>query len=81
MSCHSWRTLNEALAGYTEQEVLDLLEDERLNARRSTIIIRLHQRYTTLRMLRERDELLKEIENESERSIETSERADRRTRR
>ena len=75
----NWRELNEVLTDYTEQEVLDLLEDERKNARRSTVIIRLHQRYTTLRMLRERAELLGEID-ESARSITTSQRNHKRAR-
>ena len=75
----NWRELNEVLTDYTEQEVLDLLEDERKHARRSTVIIRLHQRYTTLRMLRERAELLEEID-ESARSTATSQRNYRRAR-
>ena len=75
----NWRELNEVLTDYTEQEVLDLLEDERKNARRSTVIIRLHQRYTTLRMLRERAELIGEID-ESGRSTTTSQRNYRRAR-
>ena len=68
----NWRQINEAIAGFTEQEVLSLLEDERRNARRSTILIRLHQRYTTLRAARERTELLREVKNESTRSIKAS---------
>jgi len=75
----NWRELNEVLTDFTEQEVLDLLGDERKNARRSTVIIRLHQRYTTLRMLRERAELLEEID-ESARSTTTSQRDHRRAR-
>ena len=75
----NWRELNEVLTDYTEQEVLDLLEDERKNARRSTVIIRLHQRYTTLRMLRERAELIGEID-ESARSTTTGQRNYRRAR-
>ena len=75
----NWRELNEVLTDYTEQEVLDLLGDERKNARRSTVIIRLHQRYTTLRMLRERAELLEEID-ESARSATTSQRNHKRAR-
>lgn len=75
----NWRELNEVLTDYTEQEVLDLLEDERKHARRSTVIIRLHQRYTTLRMLRERAELLEEID-ESARSTTASQRNHKRAR-
>jgi len=75
----NWRELNEVLTDFSEQEVLGLLDDERKNARRSTVIIRLHQRYTTLRMLRERAELLGEID-ESARSTTTSKRNHRRAR-
>jgi hypothetical protein len=75
----NWRELNEVLTDYSEQEVLGLLNDERKNARRSTVIIRLHQRYTTLRMLRERAELLGEID-ESARSTTTSKRNHKRAR-
>lgn len=54
----TWVELNERLADLTEQEVLDLLEDEKCGPRRSTVLVRLHQRYTVLRMLRERAELV-----------------------
>jgi hypothetical protein len=56
----SWRKLNEILAGLTEEQVLRLLEDERITHRRLTVLERLHQRYTALRTSRERIELLKE---------------------
>lgn len=75
----NWRELNEAINGFTEQEVLGLLENERKNARRSTVIVRLHQRFTTLRMLRERAELIGEL-NESARSTTTSKRNYKRAR-
>ena len=57
----TWKALNDQLADFTEQEVKDLLEDEIANARRSTILVRLHQRYTVLRMLRERAALMEMI--------------------
>lgn len=63
----TWKALNDQLADFTEQEVKDLLEDEIANARRSTILVRLHQRYTTLRMLRERAALM-EIINDTART-------------
>jgi|TARA_R110000868_G_scaffold263029_1_gene521643 hypothetical protein len=44
----------------TEQQVLDLLDEERKTHRRSTMLARLHQRYSTLRAARERAEILKE---------------------
>ena len=67
----TWKELNDRLADFTEQEVKDLLEDEMRHARRSTILVRLHQRYTTLRMLRERAALMEMI-NEPSRSTASS---------
>jgi hypothetical protein len=66
-SCLTWKELNDRLADLTEQEVLDLLEEEQRHARRSTILVRLHQRYTVLRMLRERAAIM-EIINEPSRT-------------
>ena len=75
----NWRELNEVINGFTEQEVWNLLADERRNARRSTVLIRLHQRFTTLRMMRERAELIGEID-ESARSTTASKRNHKRAR-
>lgn len=55
----TWRRLNDQLSAMTEQQVLDLLDEERKTHRRSTMLARLHQRYTTLRAARERAEILK----------------------
>jgi len=63
----TWKELNDQLADLTETEVKNLLEDEIAHARRSTILVRLHQRYTTLRMLRERAALM-EIINDTART-------------
>lgn len=57
---YTWRRLNDQLSAMTEQQVLDLLNDERQNGKRVTMLARLHQRYTTLRAARERQEILKE---------------------
>jgi hypothetical protein len=56
----TWRSINHTLSSKTEAEVLDLLNDERVGQRRITILERLHQRYNTLRVARERIELMKE---------------------
>ena len=56
----NWRDLNKQLPLLSEQEVLDLLNAERAGARRSTVLERLHQRYCSLRMTRERQEILNE---------------------
>lgn len=56
----NWRKLNETLVEMSEKEVLELLNDERANRRRVTVLTRLHQRYTILRAARERKEILDE---------------------
>jgi hypothetical protein len=56
----TWRSINHTLSSKTEAEVLEMLNEERTNQRRITILERLHQRYNTLRVARERIELMKE---------------------
>ena len=57
----NWRDLNKKLPNLTEVEVQKLLIDELDGARRTTIVIRLHQRFTVLRAARERGELLEDM--------------------
>jgi hypothetical protein len=54
----TWRSLNNKLSSLSEEEVLRLLNEERENAKRVSMLQRLHQRYNTLRVARERIELL-----------------------
>jgi hypothetical protein len=56
----TWRELNHILATKTEAEVLEMLNQERAGRRRIVVLERLHQRYNTLRVARERLELLNE---------------------
>jgi len=56
----TWRSLNSNLSLKSEEEVLDLLNQERASHKRVTVLERLHQRYNTLRVARERVELLRE---------------------
>jgi hypothetical protein len=56
----SWRSLNEKLNTLEEDEVYILLQAERVGERRLSVLQRLHQRYNTLRVARERAELIKE---------------------
>ena len=56
----TWRKLNENMATLTEDEVMAMLEYERTHARRVKMLLRLHQRANSLRVARERIELLKE---------------------
>ncbi len=57
---YTWRKLNEVLASLPETDVKALLDSEMAGARRVKVIERLHQRYNTLRVARERVALLKE---------------------
>ena len=55
----TWRSLNSKLSRLSEEEVLSLLNEERVGAKRVSMLQRLHQRHNTLRVARERLELLK----------------------
>ena len=55
---YTWRSLNDVLASLPELDVKALLDAEMVGARRVKVIERLHQRYNTLRVARERAELL-----------------------
>lgn len=57
---NSWRSVNNQLSMMTEQEVLAMLTAERIGEKRVSILERLHQRYNTLRVTRERLEILSE---------------------
>ena len=54
----SWRALNNQLSMMSEEEVLSLLQLEKHGENRASVLQRLHQRYNTLRVSRERIELL-----------------------
>ena len=57
---NTWRSLNDRLPTLTEEEVLGMLNNERDTLKRVSMLERMHQRYNTLRVARERLELLKE---------------------
>ena len=56
----TWRRLNEYMATFSEEEIMAMLEYERTHERRVKMLLRLHQRVNSLRVARERIELLKE---------------------
>ena len=64
----TWRELNHTLGTKTEAEVLDMLNAERADLRRIVVLERLHQRYNSLRVTRERMELFKEATTKWKRS-------------
>lgn len=53
----NWYELNKGLPKLVEKDVLDLLQQEQKGKRRKDIMERLHQRYSSLRVMRERSEL------------------------
>ena len=55
---YSWRELNAKLSGMSEDELLGLIEEELNGPKRTTVLVRLHQRYTMVRAGRERTEML-----------------------
>ena len=57
---NTWRSLNDRLPTLSEEEVLGMLNNERQTLKRVSVLERMHQRYNTLRVARERLKLLKE---------------------
>lgn len=55
----TWRKFHLEANEYSEQQLLDLLEEEKTVHKRVKMLERIHQRYCTLRTNRERIELLK----------------------
>lgn len=56
----TWRGLVKKLPTMTEEELTEMLMEERTQRRRAHILLRLHQRFSVVRCGRERLELLKE---------------------
>lgn len=54
----SWHELNKQLNHLSEQELKEMLVHEAANRRRADVLTRLHQRFSTVRVKRERKELL-----------------------
>lgn len=54
----TWLKLNEVLTSLTETELRNMLLEEIETEQRPSIITRLHQRYSIVRAIRERRELL-----------------------
>ena len=55
----TWRKFHLEANEYSEQQLLELLEEEKTVHKRVKMLERIHQRYCTLRTNRERIELLK----------------------
>lgn len=54
----NWRTLNARLGSLREDELEQLIQEELRGEKRPTLLVRMHQRFTVLRSLRERREIL-----------------------
>lgn len=59
MALKDWRSLNSFVSVLSEEQAKKMLDYEVLHGRRTTVIVRLHQRYTALRAAREREDLIK----------------------
>lgn len=57
----SWRSLNAKIPSLTEAELQVLLDEEMATHKRLVIARRLHQRYSAVRTLRERAEILSKV--------------------
>jgi hypothetical protein len=66
---NSWRSMNRRLNAMTEDEVKAALVAEIDGERRVTVVERLHQRFSALRVARERLELMTEIQRETAQPI------------
>jgi hypothetical protein len=53
-----WRSLNHHMHTLREDQVLEMFEHEKTHMRRPNVLERLHARYNSLRVTRERAELL-----------------------
>ena len=67
-----WRGMNNVMHQLTEQEVLELLEHEKVNARRPNVLERLHARYNSLRVARERNVLIGEAGTDGRATVSDS---------
>jgi hypothetical protein len=54
----NWRELNARLGSLREDELEQMIREELKGERRPTLLIRMHQRFTVLRSLRERRDIL-----------------------
>ena len=58
---YNWHDLNVLLTMRDERQVKAMLDEEVSVHKRPTYLVRIHQRYSTLRAQRERQELLERI--------------------
>jgi hypothetical protein len=54
----NWRDLNDVIGRFNEEELEEMLEYEMNNENRKTVVERLHQRFSIVRMARERNQIM-----------------------
>jgi hypothetical protein len=59
-----WKKLNGVIGMLNETQLKEMLDYEVGHGKRSTVVVRLHQRFTSLRATRERNEMLASISND-----------------
>lgn len=64
MALRSWHDLNKMIAALDESQVTEALDRELKHGRRQDIAVRLHQRLSSLRTTREREELIQKLKGE-----------------
>jgi hypothetical protein len=57
----SWKQVNDTVCDMDEAQLIAMIDDELRGPKRTTVLVRLHQRYTRTRAARERAELLAAI--------------------
>jgi len=57
----SWRAFNKQLNTFSEDQLLAMIDKELSSYKRISVLERMHQRYSILRMTRERAELLAKV--------------------
>lgn len=61
----NWRELTSRLGSLREDELEQMIQDELAGPKRLTLLVRMHQRYSVLRSLRERQEMTRMVSQQS----------------
>jgi hypothetical protein len=61
----NWRELTARLGSLREDELEQMIQNELAGPKRLTLLVRMHQRFTVLRSLRERREMTRLVSQQS----------------
>ena len=61
----NWRELTARLGSLREDELEQMIQNELAGPKRLTLLVRMHQRFTVLRSLRERREMARLVSQQS----------------